>query len=107
MRKKRQLPIPPIAEESPDAVEVARVWVADGSQHVSLATGLWPDPGAWGLLLVDLARHIARAYEQTNGPDSHDALLLIRRAFDAEWDSPTDQPEGRVLVTEATRPPRG
>lgn len=85
-----ELPIPPVAQSDSSAREIARVWIADGAQQVSLATGLWPDPGAWGLLLVDLANHVANSYEQSEGRDPAEVLARIRAAFDAEWEAPTD-----------------
>lgn len=68
---------------------MARVWAAGGRQHVTLATGLWSDPGAWGLILVDLNRHVADAYEQREGAGREAALAPIRAAFDAEWETLT------------------
>lgn len=92
-----ELPVPPAAESASQAIELARVWAVDGAQHVSLATGLWADPGAWGLMLVDLARHVARAYELTGKMSRVDALARVRQGFDAEWSVPTDEPAGRLL----------
>ncbi|MBL8901131.1 MAG: DUF5076 domain-containing protein [Planctomycetes bacterium] len=89
-----ELPIPPAAKSARQAIELARVWAADGAQHVCLQTGVWADPAAWGLMLVDLARHVARAYEQTGTCSREDALARIRAAFDAEWAHPTDDPVG-------------
>jgi hypothetical protein len=45
-----------------------------------------------GLLLVDLARHAARAYAK-EGHDLNATLARIRLLFDAEWDHATDTPE--------------
>ena len=90
----KPLPIPPAAERAPSAIEILRVWVAQDSQHISVATGLWSDPAAWGLVLVDLAHHVAQAYEEGGGLTATDALARIREAFDAEWASPTDDPNG-------------
>ena len=90
----KELPVPSAAIADASARELARVWAAGGEQHVSLAAGLWTDPGAWGLLLVDLARHVANAYEQTEGRDRAEVLARIRDAFDAEWQTPTDSPTG-------------
>jgi hypothetical protein len=86
----KELPIPDAAVNGKRAIELVRVWAADGAQHVSIATELWKDPAAWGLVLVDLARHVAAAYSQTAGIDEKDALVRIREAFDAEWSAPTD-----------------
>lgn len=92
----RELPIPIPAESAAQAVELARIWAADGSQHVSLNTKLWEDPGAWGLMLVDLAHHIARAYEQVGSTSQAQALARIKEAFEAEWSAPTDEPTGHL-----------
>jgi hypothetical protein len=84
-----QLGLPPIASASASAREVLRVWSAPGSsQEVTLRT-TWQDPGAWGLLLVDIANHAANAY-QSEGHDRAEALARIRELFDAEWQHPTD-----------------
>ena len=78
------LEAPPIAQSETDAVEVLRVWAAaEGPQQVVLRTK-WEDPGAWGLLLVDVARHVALAYA-AEGHDSTVVLARIRQLFDAEW----------------------
>ena len=84
-----QLDLPPIASSNASAKEVLRVWSAPGSsQEVTLRT-TWQDPGAWGLLLVDIANHVANAY-QSEGRDRAEALARIRELFDAEWNQPTD-----------------
>lgn len=88
---KNSLELPPIAAEI-EAIEVLRVWAAPGrSQQLTLRT-TWKDPGAWGLLLVDIARHAARAYER-EGRDPQDVLRRIRELCDAEWSDATDEPE--------------
>lgn len=91
---KRELIVPPEAERDPNAWELVRVWAAEGEQHVTLATGLWKDPGAWGIVLVDLARHVANAYGQTHGMEKESVLRRIRECFDAEWTAPTGTPTG-------------
>ena len=87
-----ELEPPPIASRDDAAVEVLRVWAAPGSpQQLTLRT-CWKDSGAWGLLLVDVARHAAQAY-QREGQDAAQVLARIRELFDAEWDSPTSPAE--------------
>lgn len=83
---------PPLAHEEPSAVEVLRIWSApDGVQQLSLRT-TWSDPGAWGLLLVDVARHAARAYAR-DGIEEVVALARIHELLSAEWSDGTDEPE--------------
>ena len=44
----------------------------------------------WGLLLVDIARHAARAYARESGYTEDEALARIVDMFDAEIARPTD-----------------
>jgi hypothetical protein len=85
-----ELPIPTVVEADPRAVELLRVWIAQRQQHVAIATHIWKDPAAWGIMLVDLAKHIARAYEQSSGQDYDDVLKRIQDGFDAEWQHDTN-----------------
>jgi hypothetical protein len=82
---------PPIAQARSSAVEVLRVWAAPGTpQQLTLRTA-WKDPGAWGVMLADIARQAAQAYAN-EGQDPQLALARIRELFDAEWSQPTDAP---------------
>ncbi len=92
--KVNELHPPPAAEADREAVEIARIWVASGDQHVVLRPDVWEDPAAWGILLVDLARHAARTYHQSEGHDLPKTLSRIKAGFDAEWGTPTDEPTG-------------
>lgn len=92
----RELPIPGPAALDSGAIEILRVWAVGGKQHVSLAPGLWEDPASWGIMLVDLARHVARAYEQSRGTSRASTLQRLKEGFDAEWASPTDFPSGEI-----------
>ena len=63
-----ELLVPPMAEDDPKAIEVLRVWVAKGGQHVSINPFIWNEPEAWGIVLADLAGHLANAYMQEAAP---------------------------------------
>jgi len=91
-----ELLIPDVATKDRNSFEVLRVWVANKGQHVSLRTGLWDDPAAWGIMLADLARHVANAYQQDAGLDRLKSLQRIKTALDAELGSPTDEPSGQI-----------
>jgi uncharacterized protein DUF5076 len=87
--RSQALEAPRLATTNPKSVEVLRVWASpDGSQDLTLRTN-WNDPAAWGLLLVDIARHASRAYA-ANGLDEKRVLSRIKAGFDAEWSNPTD-----------------
>ena len=91
-----ELQIPPAAEEDPNAVEILRVWAAKQEQHVTLSWDLWEDPATWGIVLADLAGHVANAFQQERGIDRSETLSKIREFFNKELAHPTDAPEGKV-----------
>jgi hypothetical protein len=91
-RTDNELEKPPISREK-GSFEILRVWAGkDLPQQYALNT-TWDDPGAWGLLLVDIARHAAKAYGGSGGITEQEALARIKQLLDAEWNSPTDEPE--------------
>ena len=102
MKHENELLIPPAAEGDPKALEVIRVWVAKGGQHVSLDPLVWKDPQAWGIVLADLAGHVANAYEQALGLNRAETMRKITDLLVAELTNPTDKARGKV---QNTRPP--
>ncbi len=97
MSQKDALPIPSAAVRDARSLEVLRVWIANGEQHVALAFGMWDDPSAWGLLLADLARHIAEAHAQQNpGVRAFEFLEELRHGLEAELEMPTDTVVGSI-----------
>ena len=90
-RAKDELKRPPVSHEN-GAIEILRVWGGPSlPQQYSLRT-VWDDPGAWGLLLADIARHAAKEYGAGGRITEVDALVRIKEVLDAEWGSPTDDP---------------
>jgi hypothetical protein len=88
---------PPAASRDKASFELLRVWVAEQSQHVSLRSGVWEDPFAWGIVLADLARHIVNAEALQKKDFDRDAFFArILEGFQAEIESPTDEPEGEI-----------
>jgi len=87
--KLEELPIADAVLAASEQAEMVRIWIADGDQVVTLSPRLWNDPGAWGLMLVDITRHVASAYE-SQGLDQKATLERIRAAMNAEWSTPTD-----------------
>jgi uncharacterized protein DUF5076 len=96
MKNKNELVIPGAAEHDPNAFELLRVWVANQGQHVSLRTGVWKDPAAWGIMLADLARHVANSYHDDAALDQFQTLDRIKAGLYAELGSPTDAPVGGI-----------
>ena len=88
---KDELAPPSAATGDPRSFELARLWLAEGAPHVALRTGVWPDPAAWGIVLVDLARLIAVAYHQSSEITLADAFERILVGLRAELEAPGAQ----------------
>lgn len=96
--KKKDLSLdPPDLASQSDAAEILRLWVKPhwDQLQVSLVPH-HPDPSVWGIALVDVARHVAKAYSLKHGIPEDQALQRIKAVFDAEWGSPTELPEGHL-----------
>jgi hypothetical protein len=89
MANPRELPIPPRASSAKEASEILRAWINAGNLEVGLLR-VWDEPDAWGILLVDLARHASRTFAREGICSEASAMRRIRDMFDAEWDRPTD-----------------
>ena len=72
-----------------DATEVLRAFVIDGGLSIAFQRA-FEEPDMWGLLLVDIARHAARAYARESEYSEEDALERIVEMFEAEIARPTD-----------------
>jgi hypothetical protein len=82
------LVIPPEALDR-GGVEVLRAAIVDGGLHVSLRRA-FDDPEAWGMLIADIARHVARIYAKESAMSEDDVLNRVRAIFEAEMDAPSD-----------------
>src|SRR6188472_1203914 len=90
---------PPPMVRDKDAHEVLRAAVHDGEMHFSLRRG-FTDAGAWGILLADAARHVARAYAHENVLTEDAALERIRLGFEAAISEPADSRSSTTEIKE-------
>lgn len=69
------------------AQEMVRFWVADNQGASSLYVGGTADtsrePGLWGFILADIAKHVVQAMREKNpeGPDAQALFELIMANF--------------------------
>jgi hypothetical protein len=82
------LHVPPAALEQ-GGVEVLRAVIIDGALHVSLRRA-FDDAEAWGMLIADVTRHIARIYAKESPLSEDQVIERVRSIYDAEMDSPSD-----------------
>jgi hypothetical protein len=85
----KEQPVPPDVMGRDDAVEVLRAFVLDGGLSIAFQRA-FEEPDMWGLLLVDIARHAARAYSRESSYTEDEALARIVERFEAEIARPTD-----------------
>jgi hypothetical protein len=85
----KEQPLPPDVIGREDAHEVLRAFVLDGGLSIAF-TRAFEEPDIWGLLLVDVARHAARAYARESSYTEEEALQRILDMFEAEIARPTD-----------------
>ncbi len=82
------LHVPPAAMEQ-GGVEVLRCVIVDGALHVSLRRA-FDDPEAWGMLIADITRHVARIYATEDRFREEETIARVRALYEAEMDAPTD-----------------
>jgi AcrR family transcriptional regulator len=85
----KEQPLPPDVIGREDATEVLRAFVLDGGLSIAFQRA-FEEPDVWGLLLVDVARHAARAYARETDLSEDEALSRIVEMFEAELARPTD-----------------
>ena len=85
----KEQPLPPDVMGRADATEVLRAFVLDGGLSIAF-TRAFEEPDMWGLVLVDIARHAARAYARESAYTEEEALARIVDMFEAETARPTD-----------------
>lgn len=90
MANPEELSLPPEIVDAKQADEVLRAWIVDSRLVAVLDAQAFEDPGVWGMLLADIARHVGQAYEQLEGADAEQVSQAIARSFAEEIANPTD-----------------
>lgn len=79
----KELTISDISQLSPNTVELVRIWMSDNKPTFVISGKMFKDTAAWGLIIMDLAKHISRAAAQS-GQDEKHVFERIMAGFDAE-----------------------
>ena len=96
----QELPVPTNVSSDKNACELIRAWAAQGGLVCSLNPEAWPNaqaPVAWGILLSDVARHVADALHQAHGLRQDSVLAQLRDVFDKELDQPSAETKGNFV----------
>jgi len=96
----KEQPLPPDVTGREDATEVLRAFVLDGGLSISF-TRAFEEPDMWGLILVDIARHAARAFASEGVCSEEEAMARILAMFEAEIGRPTDQGSTTASTTQS------
>ncbi|HPG89066.1 DUF5076 domain-containing protein [Dokdonella sp.] len=81
----------------PNANEILRAWVANGGLVCNLRPTAWADASAWGIVLADVARHVANAVQGAKGVPAEETIRQIWHLFNTELGFPTDTPHGNFV----------
>ena len=73
---------------------------------MSLNPLVWKDPQAWGIVLADLAGHVANAYKQALGLNRGETMRKITELLVAELTNPTDSACGQMQNTRPRHSPK-
>ncbi len=92
----KQLAPPPDAKRDPASQEMVRAWVVKQGLQCSLNVGVFGENEAvmWGILLSDIARHVANALQDSKGVAADDTLRSIANSFNFEMQTPTAEVRG-------------
>jgi hypothetical protein len=99
MKHLSELSKPPDAIEAEEAVEVLRAWIVNQTLQVSLRPTIWTDGSEWGILLADVAQHVADAMAKELGKDFTSTVARIRQRFNDELDAPSSERMGSFIAT--------
>ncbi len=78
----------------PNATELLRLWAANKKLDVSINIGIYEAQGldeakAWGIIISDFTRHVARALAQRYGKSEEQETAVIRDSYLRELNRPT------------------
>jgi hypothetical protein len=91
MTSQRDLEVPPSVAADLSTKEILRIWTSDHGEQVTLRVDLF-EPAAWGLVLVDVAKHVTHAYARRGGMTANQAFSEVLSGFIAEIGQATDEP---------------
>jgi Domain of unknown function (DUF5076) len=94
MKLSSQLPVPP-AQANKTAIELFRALVVNNDLQCSVRIGQGEnEPILWGVLISDVARHVADTLNKQSGCPQREVLEQIREVFNNELDAPTAATSG-------------
>lgn len=101
----RELTIPVENAGDPDATEMIRVWLGNGSCNISLLLGMYEDAEdcdideleVWGNILSDIAQHIANGFKQSHDWDEVKTMAQLRHHFNQAIKERAPELEGHYI----------
>ena len=94
-----ELQPPPAVSSDPRSCELVRGWAAHGGLQCSLNVDAWEEDAdiRWGVLLSDIARHVADALYRRKHLGRDQTLAKIRAVFNSELNNPTAETQGKFI----------
>mgnify|MGYP001378663707 CR=1 FL=1 len=80
-----ELCAPPDVENDPNALEILRVWVADGVLQLSVDISVFEAPEDYGILLAGLGNHFLNAMTMRTDIDKEEALSTVLKQIGQKY----------------------
>jgi hypothetical protein len=80
-----ELSIPVPIESAEQPLEMLSAWAANDSLYCSIRPDPWKGhPEYWGIVLADVAKHVANAIKEESGAEAAATIALIQSLFNKE-----------------------
>ncbi|MGL6074167.1 MAG: DUF5076 domain-containing protein [Fimbriiglobus sp.] len=76
-----ELEVPADSLTADEAREALRVWVINEQLQTVISVGLFAEQTQWGILLAEVAQHIAQATKDVKGTEPNETLTSILKGF--------------------------
>lgn len=80
-----ELCAPPDVENDPNAVEILRIWVADGVLQLSVDISVYESPEDYGVMLAGLGNHFINAMTMGTGVKREEVLAVILKQIGKKY----------------------
>ena len=75
----------PDVENDPNAVEILRIWVADGVLQLSVDISVYESPEDYGVMLAGLGNHFINAMTMGTGVKREEVLAVILKQIGKKY----------------------
>lgn len=91
IEEEKVLVMPSGPDIEPKNGEILQAKVENDGLQYTMDPTIWEDPSSWGVVLADIAHHIAETFQMEHNIGVNESLAIIREHFNNELDFSTDE----------------